>query len=130
MGYKMKKYIFVMVIFFVFVAVGISKAQEKSYNSNTKIGKIAKANLVMALMSDNTGLRNSAIEFVRKYNLDEVIDALKDVLENDESNSAKVMAAVTLYQIGSAKSKNAIFNSKLWNEREFIKKFNTALLIN
>ncbi len=42
----------------------------------------------------------------------------------------KVMAAVTLYRIGNPRGTKALFNSELWNENEFMKKINTALLIN
>ena len=126
----MNKYILVPVILFVLAAEGISYAQKKSTYANNKIGKKAVANLVMALMSDNTGLRNSALDLVRGCGLDEVVDALIYTLKNENSTSMKVMAAVTLYRIGNPRGTKALFNSELWNENEFMKKINTALLIN
>jgi HEAT repeat protein len=126
----MKKYTLVLVILFVFAAEGISEAQKKSSYDNNKLGKKAVANLVMALMSDNVGLRNSAIDLVRGCELDEVVDALIYTLKNEDSASVKVMAAITLYRIGNPRGTKAVFNSKLWNENEFMKKINTALLIN
>jgi hypothetical protein len=126
----MRKYTLVLVILFVFAAEGISEAQKKSSYDNNKLGKKAVANLVMALMSDNAGLRNSAIDLVRDCELNEVVDALIYTLKNEDSASVKVMAAITLYRIGNPTGTKAVFNSKLWNENEFMKKINTSLSIN
>jgi HEAT repeat protein len=126
----MKKYFGLAVFMIVLVSVRISTAQVKFINNHNKIENKAVANLVMALMSDNEGLRNSAINLVREYKLEEVVDALINVLNKDESESSKVMAAVTLYQIGNPRGTNAIFKSELWNENEFMKKINTNLLNN
>lgn len=126
----MKKYILMLVIFFMFAAEGISKAQKKSSYDNNKLSKKAVANLVKALMSDNAGLRNSAIDLVRDCELNEVVDALIYTLKNEDSASVKVMAAITLYRIGNPRGTKAVFNSKLWNGNEFMKKINTSLSIN
>jgi len=126
----MKKYFSLIMIITVFVAGGFSSAQVKNANNHEKIGNRAIANLVMALMSDNDGLRSSAIYLVRENKLEEVVDALINVLKNDESESSKVMAAVTLYQIGNPRGTNAIFKSELWNKNEFMKGINTTLLNN
>jgi len=126
----MKKYFSLIIIVMVFVAGRFSAAQVKIANNHEKIGNKAVANLVMALMSDNEGLRTSAINLVREYKLEEVVDALINVLNSDKSESSKVMAAVTLYQIGNTRGTNAIFKSELWNKNEFMKGINTTLLNN
>jgi hypothetical protein len=124
----MKKYFGLIIIVIVLAAGGISTAQVNTTNDHGKICNKAVANLVMALMSDNEGLRNSAISLVRNYNLEQVVDALIYVMKNEKSESSKVMAAVTLYQIGNPRGTKAIFNSELWNENEFMKGINTNLL--
>jgi len=129
MGFRMKKYIGLFIVILVFAAAEISTAQVKYAYNNNKLEKKVIANYVMALMSDNAGLRNSAIKIVSENKLDEVVDALIYVLKNDNSESSKVMAAVTLYQIGNPRGTNAVYNSELWNESKFMDKINSTLLI-
>ena len=68
----------------------------------TKLNSSAKKNLVMAINSDNTGLKRSAVYFAGYYKINEAVDPLINLLNSSSADiSLKTLAAYSLHRIGS-----------------------------
>lgn len=59
----------------------------------------AKANYITQLAHDNPGVKASAAGFIRKYNIVEAVDALKEALKCDNCEAVKFSAALALVSI-------------------------------
>lgn len=78
-------------------AVSITSAQQEE--------KIKKGidNLVVALESDNAGLKRSAVYMIYKYNLTELVELVKEEFKNSDDKAFKIFLARTIYKVGSEK---------------------------
>ena len=124
----MKKLFVIFVVLFTFLLTGALSAQNTT-DINKIIDEKVVANLVMAINSDNAGLRKSAIYLACKYQINGTVDALIHVLNSEESGSMKVLAALALYEIGSPKGLDAVLKSAIWDNNEFVKKMNSIIYI-
>ena len=71
-------------------------------NQQTGINSSAKKNLVMAINSDNAGLKRSAVYFTGYYKINEAVDPLINLLNSSSADiSLKTLAAYSLHRIGS-----------------------------
>ena len=96
----------VFVVFALLIA-NISSAQQN--NQQTGISSSAKKNLVMAINSDNTGLKRSAVYFAGYYKINEAVDPLINLLNSSSTDiSLKTLAAYSLHQIGDEECIDAL----------------------
>ena len=63
--------------------------------------EVAMKNFEMALNSDNTGLRMSAVNYIGKYKLTSFEDLLIEKLKNADKFYEQRALAVALYQLGT-----------------------------
>jgi len=93
----MKKFgVLLLVISFI---TNFAVAQKN--NELARINSIAKINLIMALNSDNVGLKRSAVYFAGYYKIHETTESLADLLNSSSTDaSIKTLAAYSLHQIG------------------------------
>jgi len=78
-------------------------------NQKTGINSSAKKNLVMAINSDNTGLKRSAVYFAGYYKINEAVDPLINLLNSSSTDiSLKTLAAYSLHQIGDEECIDAL----------------------
>jgi len=59
----------------------------------------SKVNYIAQLAHDNPGVKASAAGFIRKYNIVEAADALKEVLKCDNCEAVKFSAALALVSV-------------------------------
>lgn len=123
-GCKMKKLFLGSIIFFTFLLSGVLSAQSTT-DINNRLNDKVIANFVMALNSDNPGLKKSALYLVGKYKIEAAVDAVVHILNTDNSGSMKVQAALALYNIGSPIGLNAVVKSDIWNESNFVSEMKT-----
>jgi len=75
----------------------VAQKNNESARFNTNSAK----SLIMALNTDNEGLKRSAVYFAGYYKIDEAVESLSDILNSNENDiKTKTLAAYSLYQIG------------------------------
>ncbi|NOX16722.1 MAG: hypothetical protein GXO87_00355 [Chlorobi bacterium] len=95
--------------------------------------KIATDNLLRGVSSDNAGLRLSSAYFLGELKSEEALIPLMKMLRGDEKESGRIMAALSLFKLKSARAvymlkREASFNSSE-RTREMCKKFYNAFLM-
>ncbi|MFA6467569.1 MAG: hypothetical protein WCW35_01635 [Bacteroidota bacterium] len=88
----------------------------------------AKKAYILQLSVNNPGVKTSAANFIRKYNIVEAADALKEILVCDNCDAVKVSAALALIQISGEDGLKAIKSAMLTEESDLIVAFYTAIL--
>lgn len=102
-------------------------ASPKDGISDTKWEK-AKQSYITLLSENNAGVKASAANFIRIYNIVEAADALKEVLLCDNCEAVKVSAALALLHIAGDEGKTAIKNALATEENELLVAFYNVLL--
>ena len=102
-------------------------ASPKEGISDTKWEK-AKQSYITLLSETNAGVKTSAANFIRIYNIVEAADALKEVLLYDNCEAVKVAAALALLHIAGEEGKTAIKNALATEENEVIIAFYKTIL--
>jgi hypothetical protein len=88
----------------------------------------AKKAYIQLLSYNNPGVKSSAANFIRKYNIIEATEALKDVLMCDNCEAVKVSAALALLKVAGDEGAAAIRNALRTEENETIVAFYKVLL--
>ena len=73
-------------------------------------------NLLVALQSDNAGLRESAAYYLGEYKCDAAVIPLMSLLRNDERETTRIVAALALCRIGDARGTFAVKRAVLFDE--------------
>jgi hypothetical protein len=68
--------------------------------SQKNLTKNETQNLLMAIGSDNIGLKKSAMYFAGYYKVVEAAEALKNEMHNNADPSIQILAALSLFEIG------------------------------
>lgn len=97
----MHKYFF----FLFFFSVAIF-AQTEDQNSDKK--DQIKKNYIKGVQSDNAGLKVSSAYQLGELKAEEAVIPLMKVLKDDKDPSTRIMAAISLYKIGTPKAFYAI----------------------
>jgi HEAT repeat protein len=101
----MKK--FAVLLILVSLTTNFSVAQKN--NEQINLNSNAKNNLIIALNSDNAGLKRSAVYFAGYYKIQETVESLADLLESSSTDmSLKTIAAYSLHQIGDDECLDAL----------------------
>ena len=74
----------------------------------SKYDKIATANLITGIHSENNGLKKSCIYFAGKYKVKSCVDALCKELKSNNDPAIKILASLSLYSIGDKKGIEAV----------------------
>ena len=88
----------------------------------------AKQTYIAQLSSENSGVKASAANFIRKYNIVEAVDELKKILVCDNCETVKLSATLALVQIAGEDGENAIRKALILEENEMIAAFYNVLL--
>lgn len=88
---------YLALVFFAVASLAI--AQQSKNFTNLEVD-----NLISAIKSDNPGLQKSAIYLAGYYRVIETVEAIKEEMNTSEDPSIKVLAALTLYEIGSGEA--------------------------
>ncbi len=99
-----------------------------SYSPNLPAAVSAKKaiienNLINALESDNEGLMQSAAYYLGEYKSEKAVIPLMKLLHSDCCEGLRIMAALSLTKIGTAKSLFAVKQCGIFDHSESVKKF-------
>ncbi len=108
------------------VSAFASTPREKKYS--TVNWDKAEQNYVVALNSDNIGLRHSAASFLAEYRLSGAVKDLINVLQTDKVERVRMAAALALIQIGNSEGRNAVEDAAVYDGSEKVAKFCEQLL--
>lgn len=97
-------------------------AQEPS-----KIDAKAVKNLKAALVSENDGVRTSAIYMAGLYRIDDAAEMLRNEIKNGKDGYTKKLAALSLYRIGDAEGINLIKKMAKFEQDKEVKRMYLAI---
>lgn len=80
-------------------------AQSGNYKN---INRNSIATLKEGIHSENLGVRKSSIYMAGLYKIEELVDALSDQLKTEKYPDAKILIALSLYNIGDTKGMDAV----------------------
>ena len=90
--------------------------------------KKAEANYVVALGSENLGLRQSAANFIAEYRLKGAAEPLIEVLKTDKVERIRMAAALALVTLGGNRERAAVEEAALYDGSDKVVKFCESLL--
>jgi hypothetical protein len=104
-------------------------ASTPSTSKNTDINwKQAESNYLLALNTDNFGVRQSALQFIAKYRLAGTGKQLIVILQSDKHETLRMAAAYALVIIGNDEGLSAVEDAALYDGSDRVSKFCDALL--
>ena len=115
----MKKQVFVFVVTFLLSAVSVFAQGNK--NDAQVVSKDAVKNYLVGIKSDNLGLRTSSAYFIGEYKIEEGIIPLIRILNKENNEEARIMAALSLAKIGTGKSVYAIKQAAVFDSSERVR---------
>jgi len=93
----MMKVAFAIVLTFVLANFAVAQTQpvnDKEYNDY----------LINALQDENAGIRASAAQLLGERKVEDAVDPLIQLMKTDKNHSARILAALALYNIGDKKA--------------------------
>ncbi|MDP3150898.1 MAG: hypothetical protein Q8N83_17410 [Ignavibacteria bacterium] len=84
---------------------------------------VIENNLINALESDNEGLMQSAVYYLGEYKSNKAVIPLMKLLHSDCCEGLRIMAALSLTKIGTAKGLFAVKQSGIFDHSESVRKF-------
>ena len=102
-------------------AYGINRSSLES--SETRSAAIK--NLLIGLSSDNFGLRTSSAYVLGEIEAEEAVIPLMKMLRTEESENARIVAALALYKINTDKGLFAVKQATRFDESERVRKMCT-----
>jgi HEAT repeat protein len=88
----------------------------------------AEKNYLVALSSENIGLRQSATNYLAEYRLTGAVQPLIEVLRNDKVEQLRMAAAVALVQLGNKDGIDAVKEASVYDGSEKVAKFCEQLI--
>jgi hypothetical protein len=115
-------YQFLIVISLIFMISINCAAQDSTAKGNRVTADMIEENLLVGAKSDNEGLRISSSYYLGETKSEDAVIPLLDILHNDKSEQARIMAALSLFKIGDSRGIYAIKKSSKSDESETVKK--------
>lgn len=104
-------------------------ATSPTSNTQSKVDwQKAEKNYVVALSSDNIGLRHSATNYLGEYRLKGAVDQLIVLLQSDKVEKNRMAAALALMQIGEKDGVKAVEEASLFDGSEKVSRFCEQLI--
>lgn len=117
----MKNVLLIIVVSVVFVSnmsFGINSPIKKSFVNREVIIK----NLMVGVKSDNYGLRTSSALLLGDFKADEAVIELLSMLHKEESDDARIVAALSLLKINDSRGIYAIKQAIKFDKSERVKR--------
>lgn len=119
----MKKLLLVIVVVFSSALIGSTVLYANSpVKKKTSNREIIIENLMNGIRSDNFGLRTSSAFLLGEFKSDEAVIELLSMLHNEESDDARIMAALSLLKIEDPRGIYAIKQAIKFDESERVQK--------
>lgn len=111
------------------VAFTAAVASQPVVSKNPSVDwKKAEANYIVALTSENLGIRQSAASFIAQYQLKGAVEPLIEILKSDKVESARMSAALALVTLEDGKARAAVEEAALYDGSDKVAKFCESLL--
>jgi HEAT repeat protein len=109
--------LFLVVVLFSTLSIKAEPTKiKKSISSNTV------ESLLLGLESDNFGLKTSSAFLLGELKVKSAVVPLMKMLRSDESDEAKIVAALALYKLGTPLSIHALFQAARFEDSNRVKK--------
>lgn len=119
----MKKLLLVIVVVFSSALIGSTVLYANSpVKKKTSNREIIIEYLMNGIRSDNFGLRTSSAFLLGEFKSDEAVIELLSMLHNEESDDARIMAALSLLKIEDPRGIYAIKQAIKFDESERVQK--------
>lgn len=118
--------LYVVLLFFVIFASSITVAQTNP-SVVVRLDDNAISNLNQAIVSENYGLRKSAIYLVGKYSLYESSDYLLDQLKKEKDPPLRILIMRVLYILGDEEFMDDIYKIASTDENRKVRKMGKAI---
>jgi hypothetical protein len=117
----------------VLIITLLSTLNAQNPNNSKEAIKSGRMELILAnfergLCSENHGVRMGAVQHVGRYKMSKFEDCLIELLDKEEKQEDKEIIALSLFQIGSLNSINALKNVVKNSDNEQLKSFCFDLL--
>jgi HEAT repeat protein len=116
----MNRYLVIVISLVFAAAVSNLFAAEKNAPKINKDQVVA--NLLVGLSSDNTGLKSSSAYQLGEFKDSKSVIPLMRVLRNDKNENTRIIAALSLYKIGTPLSINAVRQAIRFDESPKVQK--------
>lgn len=122
----MKKYQLLFVVLFGATSV-FASGPENDSNMTVDWAK-AEQSYIANLRSDNTGVKVSAANFIRKYKLTGAADELKSLLTKENADNVKMSAALALVTVCGIDGRTCVEKALEQEESEIVVEFYRSIL--
>jgi len=122
MKFSIKYFVFVLVVFFFRSQVFAESLPGPEY----KLKQNTVLSLLEGLNSDNLGLRTGCAYMLGELKVSSAIIPLMNMLREDESEEARISAALALFKIGTPMSINAVRQAVKFDESSRVSKLAAA----
>jgi len=99
----MKNVLISLILIIVFLSTVVSRAEPYKVKKQNSLDNTIKS-LMLGLSSDNFGLKTSAAYMIGELKVESAVIPLMRMLRNEESDKAKIVAALALYKLGTPMS--------------------------
>lgn len=110
----MKKFIIAVLLSITFTVCAFASNPTSPSNSKIDWKKVEK-NYLIALSSENIGIRHSATKFIAEYRLNGAVQSLIDVLRYDKVERLRMAAALALIQLDTVDGNNAVADAAIYD---------------
>lgn len=117
----MKKQVIVLAVSLLLLSVVSVFAQEEKVTGATSLTKESVVNYLADLKSDNLGVRVSAAYFAGEYKVESAIIPLMKMLNSEQAEEARIIAALSLIKIGTGKSVYAVKQAAKMDDSERVR---------
>ena len=119
----MKKLTYLITVLTVTVLLSVSSyaGENPKAKSNLSIDNIEQ-NLILGINSANTGLRTSSAYFLGELKSENAVIPLMALLHNEEDDGSRLMAALSLYKIGTDKAIYAVKQAAKFDSSERVRR--------
>jgi HEAT repeat protein len=100
----------------------INFGQEFAVVKSTITSEDIEKNLVAGVETDNLGLKVSSAYYLGERRSDRAIIPLMSILHTDKSEEARIIAALSLYKIGSERGIYAVKRAAEYDESESVRR--------
>ena len=84
--------------------------------------------LIKALEDENIGIRTSAAQLLGERKVAEAVKPLAKMLKTEENSSARIVAAMALYQIGDEKATVLLKETAIKDKNKTVRRVATAMV--
>lgn len=118
-----KQWIFSASLLLLFLLSTISFGQEQNISNSKISADDIEKNLIAGIEKENLGLKISSAYYLGERKCTQAVIPLMNVLHTDNSEEARIVAALSLFKIGDSRGLFAIKRAVEFEDSEIVKRF-------